>query len=175
MTGFSRRGLTRGEHTLKLVATGTRGQGAPPGDVWSILDRFLVDGVTIQEDSRKIAYDGWKASANARASGGTYRQSASKTLGARCGLLQGSTQIDLITAKGPTRGTATVRALDTSTDNSVAREVTVDLRSPKVRWQHVVPVTGLDANRTYILEVVSADGTPVVFDGCVGTVTGRIN
>ena len=135
----------------------------------------MVDGATIEENSRKISYDGWKASANARASGGTYRQGASKTSGARCGLFSGSTQIDLITAKGPTRGTATVRALDTSTDNSVAAEVTVDLHSPRVAWQHAVPVTGLQANKTYILEVVSADGTPVVFDGCVGTVVGRIN
>ncbi len=60
-------------------------------------------------------------------------------------------------------------------DNSVAAEVTVDLHAPKVGWQHVVPVTGLQANKTYILEVVSADGTPVVFDGCVGPVSGPIN
>jgi hypothetical protein len=68
-----------------------------------------------------------------------------------------------------------VRALDTSTNNSVAKEVTVDLHSSRVEWQHAVPVTGLQANKTYILEVVSADGMPVVFDGCVGNVVGRIN
>lgn len=73
VTGFSRRGLAEGKHTLKLVATGTRGPGAPPGDVWSVVDRFVVDGATIEESSRQIAYDGWKASASARASGGTYR------------------------------------------------------------------------------------------------------
>lgn len=73
VTGFSRRGLAEGKHTLKLVATGTRGPGAPPGDVWSMVDRFVVDGATIEESPRKIAYDGWKASASARALGGTYR------------------------------------------------------------------------------------------------------
>ena len=174
VTGFSRRGLTSGKHTLKLVVTGTRGPGVPPGDVWSIVDRFVVDDVTIEENSRRISYDGWKASAGAGASGGTYRQGASKTLGARCGLLHGDPRLGLITARGPTRGMATVRALDTF-DNSVDAEVTVNLRAPKVERQHVVPVTGLQAGKTYILEVVSADGTPVVFDGCVGPVSGPIN
>ena len=174
VTGFSRKGLARGNHTLKLVVTGTRGPGAPPGDVWSILDRFVVDGATIEENSRKISYDGWKTSASAGASGGTYRQGASETFGARCGLLHGDPQLGLITAKGPTRGMATVRALDTF-DNSVAAEVTVNLHAPKVEWQHAVPITGLQASKTYILEVVSADGAPVVFDGCVGPVSGPVN
>ena len=174
VTGFSRKVLTKGKHTLKLVATGTRGPGAPPGDVWSVLDRFVVDGAAVEETSRKISYDGWKTSAGAGASGGTYRQGASETFGARCGLLHGDPHLGLITAKGPTRGTATVRALDTF-DNSVDAEVTVNLRAPKVEWQHVVPITGLQASKTYILEVVSADGAPVVFDGCVGPVSGPVN
>jgi hypothetical protein len=174
VTGFSRRGLSEGKHTLKLVVTGTRGPGAPPGDVWSVIDRFVVDGATVEENSRKISYDGWKTSASAGASGGTYRQGASETFGARCGLLHGDPQLGLITAEGPTRGMATVRALDTF-DNSVDAEVTVNLHAPKVEWQHVVPITGLQANKTYILEVASADGAPVVFDGCVGPVSGPIN
>jgi hypothetical protein len=128
---------------------------------------FVVDGATIEENSRKIAYDGWKALASARASGGTYRQGASKTSGARCGLFSGSTQIDLITAKGATRGTAVARVLDTSTNNSVCEEVIADLRSSRIERQYVVPVTGLQPNKTYILEVV--------FDGCAGTVVDRIN
>ncbi|MDQ4128331.1 MAG: hypothetical protein M3151_10360 [Actinomycetota bacterium] len=61
---------------------------------------------------------------------------------------------------------ATVRALDTF-NNAVAAEVTVDLHAPKVEWQRVVPVTGLQASKTYILEVV--------FDGCAGPVSGPIN
>jgi hypothetical protein len=174
VTGFSRKGLPKGKHTLKLVVTGLKRPGTF-GDIFTILDRFIVDGTTIQDDSRKIAYDGWSASSNAKASGGTYRQGTSKTLGARCGMFSGSTEIDLITATGPTRGTATVRVLDISTNNSVAKEETVDLHSSTVEWQHHVPVTGLQTNKIYILEVVSADGTPVVFDGCVGSVSGRIN
>lgn len=67
-----------------------------------------------------------------------------------------------------------MRALDIS-NNSVAAEVTVNLRSPKVEWRHVVPVTGLQSNKTYMLKVVSADGKPVVFDGCTGAVAGPIN
>jgi hypothetical protein len=174
VTGFSRKGLPRGKHTLKLVATGTRGPGAPPGDVFSIVDRFKVNGTTLQENSRKISYDGWSGAANRKASGGTYRQGTSTTLGARCGLFSGNSEIGLITATGPTRGTATVRALKTF-DNSVAKEVTVDLHSSTVEWQHVVPVTGLEQNRLYILEVISADGKPVVFDGCTGDLRGPIN
>ncbi len=103
VTGFSRRGLTKGKHTLKLVATGARDPTAPPGDVWTIVDRFVVDGAAVEEDSRRISYDGWKASAGAKALGGSYRQGASKTFGARCGLLHGDPQLGLITAKGPAR------------------------------------------------------------------------
>ncbi len=55
-----------------------------------------------------------------------------------------------------------MRASGISTNNSLAADATVDLHAPKVEWQHVVPVTGLQANKTYILEVV--------FDGCVGPV-----
>jgi hypothetical protein len=72
VTGFSRRGLGEGTHTLKLVVTGTRGPGAPPGDVWSIIDRFVVDGATVEESSHRISYDGWKASASTKASRGAY-------------------------------------------------------------------------------------------------------
>ena len=56
-----------------------------------------------------------------------------------------------------------MRALDTF-DNSVAAEVTVDPHAPKVWWHHVVPITGLQASKTCILEVV--------FDG---SVSGPIN
>ena len=172
VTGFSRRGLDKGRHTLKLVATGTRGPGHLPGDVWSIMDRFIVDGKTIQEDSRRITYDGWIGKANRRASGGTYRESTSQTLGARCGLFASSTEIDLITATGPTRGMVTMRALN---NNTVAKEESVNLHSSTVEWQHVVHMTGLEQNKTYTFEAVSADGTPLVFDGCIGNVAGNIN
>ncbi len=59
-----------------------------------------------------------------------------------------------------------MRALDTF-DNLVAAEVTVDLHAPKVGWHHLVPITGLQASRTCILEVV--------FDGCVSSVSGPIS
>ena len=127
------------------------------------MDRFVVDGATIEADPRGISYDGWKASAGTNASGGTYRRGASRTFGVGCGLFSGRTQIGPITARGPTRGTATVRALDTS-NNSVAAEATADLHASKVGWQHVVPVTVSQASKTYTTEVV--------FDGCVGPVLG---
>jgi hypothetical protein len=113
-----------------------------------------VDGTTVEENSRKISYDGWKTSASTGATGETYGQGLSQTSGARCGLFSGSTQIGLITPR-PRRGSATVRALDTSANNSVAQEVTVDLQAPSVEWQHTVPVTELPSNKTHILEIVS--------------------
>jgi uncharacterized protein (DUF2147 family) len=94
-------------------------------------------------------------------------------LGARCGLFGSSTEINLITATGPKRGVVTMKAWDTSTD-TVAKEQTVDLHSSTVEWQHMVPITGLESNKTYKLEVTS-DGAPLVFDGCVGNVVGSIN
>jgi len=164
-------GLTEGTHTLKLLATGTKRPGTF-GDVFSIVDRFLV-GVTLEEDSTKITYDGWAGKANARASRGTYRQGKSKTLGATCGTFRGP-QIDLITAKDPTRGTARVRVQDPSTETWV-RDFQVDLSSRRVEWQYFVSVIELDPNKTYRLEVTSDDDAPIVFDGCAGTVVGRLN
>jgi hypothetical protein len=89
-------------------------------------------------------------------------------------LFGASTEINLITATGPPRGMATMREWDIST-NSVAKERSVDLHSSTVEWQHIVPITDLQSNKTYILEVVSADGTPLVFDGCIGNVAGAVN
>lgn len=172
MTGFSKRGLSDSRHTLNLLATGTKRPGTF-GDVFSTVDRFLVGGATIEEDSLKVAYDGWAGKANSRTSGGTYRQGKSQTLGATCGHFRGP-QIDLITAKGPTHGTARVRVQDHTTQAWV-QDFQADLHSSKVEWQHHVPVTGLDPNKLYKLEVTSDDGTPVVFDGCEGTFVGRLN
>ena len=172
VTGFSKRGLSDRRHTLSLLATGTKRPGTS-GDVFSIVDRFVVGSTTIEENSLKVAYDGWAGKANSRASGGTYRQGSSQSLGATCGLFRGP-QIDLITAKGPARGMARVRVQDISTQTWV-KDFTVDLHSSKVEWQHHVPVTGLDQNKLHKLEVTSVDGTPVVFDGCEGTFVGPLN
>lgn len=169
VTGYSARGLNEGKHTLKLVVDGEKRPG-----YFVILDRFVVDGSTIEEDSARITYDGWSASANARASGGSYRQSTSETKGARCGMFSGGSEITLITAKGPTRGLATVRVKDISTGTFVKTEQ-VNLHSATNVWQHPVRMSGLETNKTYILEVVSDDGKPVVFDGCTGNLAGPIN
>jgi hypothetical protein len=170
--GFSSRGSSDRRHTLELLATGTKRPGTF-GDVFSTVDRFLMGGVSIEENSLKMTYDGWAGKANSRASGGTYRQGSSQTLGADCGVFHGP-QIDLITAMGPTRGTARVRVQGHSTQAWV-QDFTVDLHSSKVEWQHHVPVTGLNPNKLYKLEVTSGDGTPVVFDGCEGNFVGRLN
>ena len=159
-------------HTLKLVVTGQKRPGTF-GDIFTILDRIVVDGKTIQEDSCKISYDGWSVMTNSKASVGAYHQSKSQTLGARCGMFSGP-EIGLITATGPTRGMARVRVKDTFTGNWVRNEL-VNLNSPTTEWQHVEKVTGLESNKNYILEVISDDGTPVVFDGCTGNLNGAIN
>ncbi len=172
VTGFSKRGLSDRRHNLRLLATGTKRPGTF-GDVFSIVDRFVVGGTTIEENSLKVTYDGWAGKANSRASGGTYRQGSSQSLGATCGMFRGP-QVDLITATGPTRGVARVRVQDVST-NAWVQDLQVDLHSSTVEWQHHVPVTNLDPNKLYRLEVTSGDNTPVVFDGCEGTFVGRLN
>lgn len=172
VTGFSKKGLKDKRHTLTLVVSGLKHPGTF-GDIFTISDRFIVKGKTIEENSPKIAYDGWIGKANRNAEGGFYRESTSQTLSARCGSFRGSNEINLITAAGPTRGMATVRARNTST-NIVDTEQTVDLNSSAVDWQHVVPIS-VDSTKTYVLEVTSADGAPVVFDGCNGNVVATIN
>ena len=78
------------------------------------------------------------------------------------------------TAKDPTCGTARVRVQDLSTETWV-RDFQVDLSSRRVEWQYFVSVIELDPNKTYRLEVTSDDDAPIVFDGCAGTVVGRLN
>src|SRR5919202_4377334 len=78
-------GPPKGKHTLELVATATRNPEHGAGDTWTILDRSIVDGKTILEDSPRISYDGWVGRVNRRAYGGTCCESTSQTLGARGG------------------------------------------------------------------------------------------
>ena len=72
-------------------------------------------------------------------------------------------QVDLITAKGPTRGQATVKVIDATT-NTVAKTVTLNLNASTVQWQARQSITGLDPAKTYYLQVLSADGKQVVVD-----------
>ena len=51
-------------------------------------------------------------------------------------------QVDLITAKGSTRGQVTVKVIDASTI-TVAKTVTLNLNAPTVQWQARQSIPGL--------------------------------
>ena len=160
VTGYTKSGLASATHTLKLVVTGRK--NANSSNTYTEIDRFLVGSTTYEENSFKIAYVPWSGVTNSSASGSTYRQSASKTIPAYFFYFTGP-QVDLITAKGPTRGQATVKVIDNAT-NTVAKTVTLNLNASTVQWQARQSITGLDPAKTYYLQVLSADGTQVVVD-----------
>ena len=160
VTGYSRSGLARGAHTLQLVVTGRK--NANSSNTYTEIDRFLVGTTTRQEDYFKVNYIPWSGAQNSSASGGTYRQGVSNTLPVYFFYFRGP-QVDLITAKGPTRGQATVKVIDAST-TTVAKTVTLNLNASTVQWQTRQSITGLDPAKIYYLQVLSADGKQVVVD-----------
>jgi hypothetical protein len=160
VTGYSRSGLASGAHTLQLVVTGRK--NANSSNTYTEIDRFLVGSTTRQDNDFKINYIPWSGAQNSSASGGTYRQGVSNTLPVYFFYFRGP-QVDLITAKGPTRGQATVTVIDAST-NTVAKTVTLNLNASTVQWQARQSITGLDPAKTYYLQVLSADGKQVVVD-----------
>jgi hypothetical protein len=126
------------------------------------IDRILVGSTTRQDNDFKINYIPWSGAQNSSASGGTYRQGVSNTLPVYFFYFSGP-QVDLITAKGPTRGQAIAKVIDAST-NTVAKTVTLNLNASTVQWQASQSITGLDPTKTYYLQVLSADGKQVVVD-----------
>jgi hypothetical protein len=112
-----------------------------------------------------VAYDGWVGVSNAKASGGTYRQDTSTSKAAFFCCFKGP-QVDLVTATGPSRGTATLGVVNAA-DNTLVSTRDVNLNSATNEWQHKVSITGLDPceEEVYYLYVVSSDGKPVVVDG----------
>jgi hypothetical protein len=160
VTGYTKSGLASATHTLKLVVTGRK--NANSSNTYTEIDRFLVGSTTYEENYFKIAYVPWSGAKNSSASGTTYRQGASKTIPAYFFYFTGP-QVDLVTAKGPTRGQATVKVIDNAT-NTVAKTVTLNLNASTVQWQAKQSITGLDPAKTYYLQVLSADGKQVVVD-----------
>lgn len=161
VTGFTRSGLANSNHTIRLVNTGTK--NADCNSNLTYLDRFIVNGNTSYEDNDwRITYQPWKGISDSNASGGTYRESSSITSAARICCFTGP-RVELVTAKGPTRGQVRITVLDYIT-GAVVKTVTQDLYSSTTQWKAAVPVTGLDPTKAYNLTVTSYDGKPLVVD-----------
>jgi M6 family metalloprotease-like protein len=165
VTGYSKSGLANNVHTLKLVVTGQK--NASSTGTYADVDRFLVGSTSFQENSPRVSYDTWSGAANASASGGAYRYGPSKARPAYFFYFTGP-QVDLITATGPTRGSATVKVVDADT-STVAKTVTLNLNASTVQWRAKRSITGLDPAKTYYLYVLSSDGKPVVVDAYAAT------
>jgi hypothetical protein len=134
----------------------------PAGHQGALLGGIAPYRVYGEDNDFKISYIPWSGAQNSSASGGTYRQGVSKTLPVYFFYFRGP-QVDMITAKGPTRGQVTVKVIDAST-SAVAKTVTLNLNASTVQWQARQSITCLDPAKTYYLQVLSADGKQVVVD-----------
>lgn len=167
VTGYQKTGLRDTVHTLKLVNTGTK--NADSAGTFTDMDRFVVNGQSFEHNSTKIAYGPWRGVDNAKASGGTYRVSKSRTQPLIFGYVYGP-HFDLITAKGPNFGQALVevyhRYVPGWQDGKFVKRALLNLRSRRASWQVVSRVGGLDPTKAeqYMVTIASYDGRPVVFD-----------
>ena len=159
VTGYSKTGLANRAHTLKLVVTGRK--NASSSGTYTEIDRFMVGSTSYQENSFRVVYGPWSGAASTSASGGTYRYSGS-TKPAYFYYFSGP-QVNLFTAKGPSRGNARVQVIDAAT-GVVAKDVLLNLNAATVQWKVKQSITGLDASKSYYLKVFSTDGKPVVVD-----------
>ncbi len=152
--------MVSGTHTLKLVVTGTK--NAASSNYYTEIDRFMVGTTSYQENHWRVSFGPWQGATSTNASGGSYRQSGST---AQAAWFYGFTgpYVELITAKGPTRGVATIKVYDAQTD-ALVKTVTPDLYASTVQWQAAVRIDGLDSSKKYYMKVTSADGTKVVVD-----------
>ena len=160
VTGFSKTSLASGNHTLKLVVTGTKNTAS--SNYYTEIDEFVVDGTHYQENNWRVSFGAWSGYSYASASGGTYRESSSKGEGAFFRNFTGP-YVEFITAKGPSRGVATVEIYDAQT-GALVKTVSPNLYAPTIQWQAEARIDGLDASKKYYMKVTSADGTRVVVD-----------
>ncbi len=160
VTGYSKTGLASGAHTLKLVVTGAK--NASSSGTYAEIDRFVVGTTSYQENDWRIGFGPWGGAANASASGGTYRQSTSTAQGAFFYGFSGP-YVELVTAKGPSYGAATIGVYDSQT-NALVKTVTPNLNAATVQWRVPVRVALPDPGKEYYLKVTSAAGKPVVVD-----------
>jgi hypothetical protein len=161
VTGYKKQRLRKRAHTLKLVSTGRKNPSAT--DTFTAVERFVVGARSFEGNDPNIAYGPWRGVRDDRASGGTYRESASTLHGAYSFPFTG-TEIGLVTATGPTRGKSTMVVVDLDTA-TVARSATFDLEDTVTRWGIVKKITGLDAAKRYSAVVTPIDGKPLVVDG----------
>jgi plastocyanin len=154
-------GLASGTHTIVVTVTGTKNASSTGTNV--AFDAFVVGSTTTQDSSPKVSYDTWKGVTQAAASGGTYRDSSAK---ATSSLTFTGTQVDWITATGPSEGMASV-----SIDG--VGKGTVDLFAASMQWQVVQTYSGLGSgSHTMVVTVLhtknpSSTGTHVVVDAYV--------
>ncbi len=76
------------------------------GVTWRTLIESRWSTTTFQDTSRRVAYNSWRGTTDAAASGGTYRTSGTK--GATVTFAFSGTAITLLTRKGPDQGIASV-------------------------------------------------------------------
>lgn len=97
-------GLTSGSHTLKIVVAGAKGATAATDSLVAV-DRFVVGGVTAQQNTAAAKY-GWGVTSSTAASGGKY--AAEDLAGASVTFTFKGTSVTWYTITAPMMGKATV-------------------------------------------------------------------
>ncbi|MBI1802790.1 MAG: SBBP repeat-containing protein [Chloroflexi bacterium] len=151
-------GLTNASHTLVVKVAGTKNPGSTDFNV--ALDAFIVGSTTTQESALAVQYDSWTGVSDTRAFGGSYR--TSKTASATASWTFSGTQVDWITALGPSYGQAKV-FLD-GVDQG-----TIDLYAATQQWKAVKAFTTGAGTHTIQVQVLGTKnplsrGTQVLVD-----------
>ena len=153
-------GLVSKVHTVVINVLGTK--NAASTGVGVAVDAFVSGATTDQESSTNIQYDGWSATVDAKASGGSYRSASVSTATAK--LTFTGTSVDWITTMGTGCGEASV------TIDGVSKG-TVDLYGATKKWQVPFTYGGLSpGSHTIVIQVLgqknaSSTGNKVVVDG----------
>ena len=170
VTGFSKKGLSKGSHTLTLVLSGKNPSSTGP---LTFIDKFKVGRKTYQDNSYAITYAGFSGAKSTQASGGAYRENNFVSSNAvQFGYFTGP-EVDFITAKGPSFGHVRVAVYEASVTNAAYQD-TLDLSAPTNQWQVKESITGLDLSKSYTLVLQSDDfpAKPWVIDAYAGTLAG---
>ncbi len=125
--------LPNQRHTITIKVLGAKNPYSTGANV--VIDAFVAGGTIFEDDDSAIRFDNWQSRSNVSSSGGTYRLSSSA--GSINKFTFSGTEVEWVTAKGPSYGKANVFV------DNLRIGGTLDLYSRTQQWQVVISFTGL--------------------------------
>jgi hypothetical protein len=142
-------GLTDAPHRIRVQPTGTKNEASTGTAV--TVDGFVAGTTQVDDTSLAVEYNSWVGTANASASGGTIRNSA--TTGARTSFVFWGPSVTWVSASGPNRGIANV-----SVDGAALTPIDGYSRTHVYKVEHTF--SGLGEGRHVLRVAVSGTRNP---------------